>query len=191
MSLKETVVREVKVYLDNFLKGRIFYPICDAFTRNWAKICSVRWVLCKRKTDPSKFLSIQKFVQTLVNAVFIGAILSSVIQTGHFAQISLFFWIYSLKGYLQPVCIAVVLFTEIICRNTEITTVISVFDNRIISMILLRRVWEPVIFWGCEYTIRFSNTITFVATGIFRKFWSIQLFMRIQCINNRERKQRR
>ena len=39
-----------------------------------------------------------------------------------------------LKGHLQPVCIAVVHFTEIICCNTEITNVISVFDNRIASV---------------------------------------------------------
>ena len=50
-----------------------------------------------------------------------------------------------LKGHLQPVCIAVVHFTEIICCNTENTNVISVFDNRIVSMFLLRRVSRLVI----------------------------------------------
>ena len=39
-----------------------------------------------------------------------------------------------LKAHVQPVCIAVVHFTEIICCNTEITNVISVFDNRIASV---------------------------------------------------------
>ena len=41
-----------------------------------------------------------------------------------------------LKGHLQPGCIAVVHFTEIICCNTEITNMISVFDNKIVSMFL-------------------------------------------------------
>ena len=68
-----------------------------------------------------------------------------------------------LKGHLRPVCIAVVHFTEIICCNTEITNVISVFDNRIVSLFLLRRVSQLVISLGCEDTIRSSNTIrTFV-----------------------------
>ena len=51
----------------------------------------------------------------------------------------------SLKGHLQPVCIAVVHFTEIICCNTEITKVISVFDNRIVSMFVLKRVSQPAV----------------------------------------------
>ena len=42
-----------------------------------------------------------------------------------------------LKGHLQPaVCIAVVHFNEIIWCNTEITNMISVFDNKIVSMFL-------------------------------------------------------
>ena len=40
---------------------------------------------------------------------------------------------YSLKGHLQTVCIAVVHLTEIICCNTEITHVLIVFENRIVS----------------------------------------------------------
>ena len=67
------------------------------------------------------------------------------------------------KGHLQPVCIGVVHFTEFICCNTETTEVISVFDNRIVSMFLLRRVSQPAISLGCEDTTRFSKTIrTFV-----------------------------
>ena len=38
-----------------------------------------------------------------------------------------------LKAHLQPVCIAVVHFNEIISRKTEITTVLIVFENRIAS----------------------------------------------------------
>ena len=45
--------------------------------------------------------------------------------------------IHFLKGHLQPVWIAVVHFTEINCCNTEITYVIFVFDNRIVSMFFL------------------------------------------------------
>ena len=41
-----------------------------------------------------------------------------------------------LEWHLQPVCIAVLHFTEIICCNTEITNMISVFDNKIVSMFL-------------------------------------------------------
>ena len=66
---------------------------------------------------------------------------------------------FTLKGHLQPACIAVMHFTEIICCNTENTNVISVFDNRILSMFLLRRVSRPAIALGCEDTIRFSKTI--------------------------------
>ena len=40
---------------------------------------------------------------------------------------------YSLKGHLQTVCVAVVHLTEIICCNTEITNVLIVFENRIVS----------------------------------------------------------
>ena len=39
-----------------------------------------------------------------------------------------------LEGHLQPVCIAVVHFTEIIYCNTENTNVSSMFDNRIASV---------------------------------------------------------
>ena len=60
---------------------------------------------------------------------------------------------FTLKGHLQPACIAVVHFTEIFCCNTEITNVISVFDNRIVSMFLLRRVSQPAIALGCKDTI--------------------------------------
>ena len=70
---------------------------------------------------------------------------------------------FTFKGHLQPVCMTFVHFTEIICCNTEITKVISVFDNRIVSLFLLRRVSQPAIALGCKDTIRFSNTIrTFV-----------------------------
>ena len=58
-----------------------------------------------------------------------------------------------LNEHLQPVYIAVVHFTKIICCNTEITNVISVFDNRIVSMFLLKRVSQPAIALGCEDTI--------------------------------------
>ena len=37
------------------------------------------------------------------------------------------------KGHLQPVCIVVVHFTEIICCNTEIMNVLVVFENRNVS----------------------------------------------------------
>ena len=40
---------------------------------------------------------------------------------------------YSLKGHLQTECFAVVHFTEIICCNREITNVLIVFENRIVS----------------------------------------------------------
>ena len=55
-------------------------------------------------------------------------------------------------GHLQPLCISVVLFTEIICCNTEITNVISVFDNRIVCMFLLRRASQPAIALSSNYT---------------------------------------
>ena len=53
--------------------------------------------------------------------------------------------IHFLKGQLQPVCTAVVHFTEINCCNIEFTNVIFVFENRIVSMFLLRRVSQPSI----------------------------------------------
>ena len=39
-----------------------------------------------------------------------------------------------LKGYLKPVCIAVVYFTKVDCSNTEITNVLIVFESRIVSL---------------------------------------------------------
>ena len=52
--------------------------------------------------------------------------------------------------------------TETICCNTEITNVISVFDNMIVS-VSFKKVSQPAISLGCEDTGRFSNTIrTFV-----------------------------
>ena len=67
------------------------------------------------------------------------------------------------KGHLQPVCIAVVHFTEIICCNTEIMNVLIVFENRKVSL----QAWAIA---GCDTllkrnidTILLSNTeITFV-----------------------------
>ena len=41
-----------------------------------------------------------------------------------------------LKGHLQPVCTAVVHFTKTVWCTTEITNMISVFDNKIVSMFL-------------------------------------------------------
>ena len=79
-----------------------------------------------------------------------------------------------LKGHLQPVCIAVVHFTEIICCNTEITNVISVFDNRIEPMFLLRRVSQPVISLGCKDTIRSSNTIRTFVIFVLQQFISVK-----------------
>ena len=61
------------------------------------------------------------------------------------------------KAHLRPVCIAVVHFTEITCCNAEIPNVISVFDNRIVYMFLLRRVSQPAIDLSCKDTIRFST----------------------------------
>jgi len=74
-----------------------------------------------------------------------------------------------LQGHLQPVCIAVVHFTEIIWCNTEITNVISVFDNKIVSMFLLRRVSLPAIALGCEDTIQFSNTIRMFVISVLQQ----------------------
>ena len=79
-----------------------------------------------------------------------------------------------LKGHLQAVCIAVVHFTEIVCCNTEITNVISVFDNRIVSMFLLRRVSQPAICLGCEDIIRFSNTIRTFVTSVLQQIISLK-----------------
>ena len=70
---------------------------------------------------------------------------------------------YSLKGRLQTASIAVVHFTEIICCNTEITNVLIVFENRIVSS-------QPKAIARCDTllkrnidTILLSNTeITFV-----------------------------
>jgi len=67
------------------------------------------------------------------------------------------------KGHLQPLCITVVHFTEIICCNTEITNVLIVFENRIISS-------QPKAIAGCDTllkrnidTVLLSNTeLTFV-----------------------------
>ena len=65
-----------------FLNGRILYlSMCNQFIRNPAnfvtdystvccsKTCTVPRVPCKRKVDPCKFLSVQKFVRTRVNGV--------------------------------------------------------------------------------------------------------------------------
>ena len=45
--------------------------------------------------------------------------------------------------------------------------VISVFDNRTVSMFLLRRVSQPAISSGSEGAIRFSNTIRMFVTNDF------------------------
>ena len=74
-----------------------------------------------------------------------------------------------LKGHLQPVCSAVVHFTEIICCNTEISFVICVFDNSIVSTFLVRRVSQPAIPLGCEDTIRFSNTIRTLVISVLQQ----------------------
>ena len=71
-------------------------------------------------------------------------------------------------------CIAVVHFTEIVCCNTEITNVISEFDNSIVSMFLLRRVSQPAICLGCEDIIRFSNTIRTFATSVLQQIISLK-----------------
>ena len=72
----------------------------------------------------------------------------------------------SLKGHLEPVCIAVAHFTEIICCNTKITNVLIVFENRIVSS-------QPKATAGCDTllkrnidTILLSNTeITLAESG--------------------------
>ena len=79
-----------------------------------------------------------------------------------------------LKGHLQPVCIAVVHFTEIICCNTEITNVSSVFDNRTVSMFLLRSVSQPAIALGCEDIIRFSNTTRTFVISVLQQMISVK-----------------
>ena len=79
-----------------------------------------------------------------------------------------------LKGHLQPVCIAAVNFTKIIWCNTEVTNVISVFDNKIVYTFLLRRVSLPAIALGCEDTIRFSNTIRMFVTSVLHQMISMK-----------------
>ena len=64
-------------------------------------------------------------------------------------------------------CIAVVHFTEIICCNTEIMNVISVFDNRIVSMFLLRRVSQPAVTLGCDDCIAVYCCVYFLAVIFF------------------------
>ena len=58
--------------------------------------------------------------------------------------------------------------------NTEITDVICVFDNRIVSMFLLRRVSQPAIALGCEDTIRFSNTIRTFVISVLQQMISVK-----------------
>ena len=78
-----------------------------------------------------------------------------------------------LKAHVQPVCIAVVHFTEIICCNTEITNVFLCLITGL-HQFLLRRVSQPAIALGCEHTIRFSNTIRTFLISTFSKWfrWS-------------------
>ena len=64
--------------------------------------------------------------------------------------------------------------TEIICCNTEIANVISVFDNRIVSMFLLKRVSKPAISLGYEDTIRFSNTIRTFVISVLQQMISVK-----------------
>ena len=79
-----------------------------------------------------------------------------------------------LKGHLQPVCIAAVNFTKIIWCDTEVTNVISVFDNKIVSMFLSRRVSLPAIALGCEDTIQFSNTIRMFVISVLQQMISVK-----------------
>ena len=65
-------------------------------------------------------------------------------------------------------------FTEIICCNTEIRNVISVFDNRIVSAFLLRRVSQPPIALGCEDTIRFLNKIRTFSISVLQQIISVK-----------------
>ena len=68
-------------------------------------------------------------------------------------------------GHLPSVCIAVVHFIEIICCNTEVTNILIVFENQIVSS-------QPKAIAGSDtlvkrnvYTILLSNTeITFVTS---------------------------
>ena len=64
-----------------------------------------------------------------------------------------------LKGTFNRCALRSCTSPKFLCCNTEITNVISVFDNTVESMFLLRRVSQPDIALGCENTIRFSNTI--------------------------------
>ena len=79
-----------------------------------------------------------------------------------------------LKGHLQPVCIVAVNFTKIIWCDTEVTNVISVFDNKIVSMFLSRRVSLPAIALGCEDTIQFSNTIRMFVISVLQQMISVK-----------------
>ena len=76
--------------LHKFLNGRIFY-LCNPFTRTVqilsqiacstvcrSKTCTVSRVPCKRNADLCKFLSVQKFVRTLVNGATVTLTLSKI-----------------------------------------------------------------------------------------------------------------
>ena len=52
-----------------------------------------------------------------------------------------------LRGHFQPVCNAVVHFNEVICCNTEITNVLIVFENRIVSS-------QPKAIAGCDTLLK-------------------------------------
>ena len=78
----------------------------------------------------------------------------------------------TLKGHLQPVGIAVVHFTEIICCNTKITNVLIVFEDRIVSSqpkkttsrdTLLKRNIDTILLSNTE--IRFVKCTTAKHTG--------------------------
>ena len=64
-----------------------------------------------------------------------------------------------LKGHFQPVYIAVVHFTEIICCYTEITNVLIVFENRIVSS-------QPKEMAGCDTLLKETDTILLSNTEI-------------------------
>ena len=51
---------------------------------------------------------------------------------------------------------------------------LSVFDNRIVSTFLLRRVSQPAIVLGCEDTIRFSNTIRTFVISLLQQMISVK-----------------
>ena len=68
-------------------------------------------------------------------------------------------------GHLPSVCIAVVHFIEIICCNTEVTNILIVFENRIVSSQPKAIAGSDTLLKRNVYTILLSNTeITFVTS---------------------------